>query len=84
MIHEEVLKSFFRRLGYSCYNNRFLPWGINLKTDLERLGYPLYKARVILDIGTNDGRWLTSVYDIFPQATIHAFEPVPTTYDELC
>jgi FkbM family methyltransferase len=44
----------------------------------------LNKARVILDIGTNDGRWLTSVYDIFPQATIHAFEPVPTTYDELC
>jgi hypothetical protein len=57
---KKLLKSFFRRLGYSCYNNRFLPLGINLKTDLERLSYPLNKARVILDIGANDGRWLTS------------------------
>jgi FkbM family methyltransferase len=81
---KKLLKSLFRRLGYSCYNNRFLPWGIILKTDLERLGYPLNQARLILDIGANDGRWLSSVYDIFPQATIHAFEPVPTTYDDLC
>ena len=81
---KKLLKSLFRRLGYSCYNNHFLPWGISLKTDLERLGYPLNEARVILDIGANDGRWLTSVYDIFPQATIHAFEPAPATYADLC
>lgn len=81
---KKLLKSLLRRVGYTCYNNRFLPWGISLKTDLERLGYPLNKAQVILDIGANDGRWLTSVYDIFPHATIHAFEPVPTTYEDLC
>jgi hypothetical protein len=60
------------------------PGGLNLKSDLERLGFSPAKAQVILDIGANDGRWLTTVYEIFPRATIHAFEPVPTTFEALC
>ena len=81
---KKLLKRLLNHAGFSCYNNRFLPWGINLKSDLTRLGVPLDKAQVVLDIGANDGRWLTSVYDTFPRATMHAFEPVSTTYQDLC
>jgi len=81
---KKILKTLLRVAGYSCYNNRSGPWGLNLKSDLERLGFSPAKAQVILDIGANDGRWLTIVYEIFPRATIHAFEPVPTTFEALC
>jgi FkbM family methyltransferase len=80
---KKLAKALLRRAGYTCYDNRFPPWGINLQSDLVRLGFPPAKARVILDIGANVGSWSTSAYEIFPRATIHAFEPVPTTFETL-
>jgi FkbM family methyltransferase len=78
----KLLKTLLSRAGYTCYNDR--PWGSDLKTDLKKLGFSPRKAQVILDIGANDGRWLASAYQIFPRATFHAFEPVPTTFETLC
>ena len=80
---KKLLKGIFRQAGYSCFNNKALPWGINLKSDLERIGYRPADANVVLDIGANDGRWLTGVHHVFPNATIHAFEPVPSTFEDL-
>ena len=77
-------KTLLRRAGYTCYSDRSSPWGSNLKTDLEKLGFSPTKAQVILDIGANDGRWLASAYHMFPHATFHAFEPVPNTFETLC
>jgi FkbM family methyltransferase len=81
---KKLLKTLLRHAGYTCYNDRFAPWGISLKLDLERLGLSTSKAQVILDIGANVGLWSTSAHQIFPSATIHAFEPVPTTFATLC
>jgi FkbM family methyltransferase len=78
----KLLKTLLSRAGYTSYNDR--PWGYSLKTDLKKLGFSPRKAQVILDIGANDGRWLASAYKIFPRATFHAFEPVPTTFETLC
>ena len=83
---KKPLKSLLRFAGYNCYRyrHRFAPWGVSLELDLERLGSSPSKAQVILDIGANIGVWSTSAYEIFPRATIHAFEPVPTTFATLC
>jgi hypothetical protein len=78
------MKTLSKRAGYTCYNDRSAPRGTNLKTDLEKLGFSPTKAQVILDIGANDGRWLTSSYEKFPRAAFHAFEPVPTPFAILC
>jgi FkbM family methyltransferase len=38
----------------------------------------------VLDIGANVGVITRKAYQSFPEATIHAFEPVATTYEVLC
>ncbi len=35
---------------------------------------------VVFDVGANVGHWSKTVLEIVPQATIHAFEPSPTTF----
>jgi len=82
---KKLLKTLLRLAGYNCYRyrNRFAPWGVSLELDLERLGWSPSKARVILDIGANVGLWSASACEIFHRATIHAFEPVPSTFATL-
>ncbi|MBA2279882.1 MAG: FkbM family methyltransferase [Acidimicrobiia bacterium] len=38
---------------------------------------------VILDVGANVGHWTAAARRCFPNATIHAFEPAPPTFDRL-
>jgi FkbM family methyltransferase len=40
--------------------------------------------RTVFDIGANVGDMVRMAYESFPQATIHAFEPVDATYRTLC
>jgi FkbM family methyltransferase len=39
--------------------------------------------RVIFDVGANVGTWSTHALNVFPHATLHAFEIVPTTFEAL-
>jgi FkbM family methyltransferase len=82
---KKLLKTLLRLAGYNCYRyrNRSAPWGVSLELDLERLGWSPSKSQVILDIGANVGVWSASANQIFPHATIHAFEPVPKTFATL-
>lgn len=48
---------------------------------LERLR-PL-RPKVVFDVGANVGDWSVHAAVAFPEATIHAFEPVPDTYSAL-
>jgi FkbM family methyltransferase len=82
---KKLLKTLLRLAGYNCYRyrNRSAPWGVSLELDLERLGWSPSKTQVILDIGANVGLWSASACEIFPRATIHAFEPVPSTFATL-
>jgi FkbM family methyltransferase len=45
---------------------------------------PSYKPSVIFDVGANIGQSCVSYARIFPEATIHAFEPVPAAFEQLC
>lgn len=47
------------------------------------LGLREYPIRTILDIGANRGLWALQAHRGFPEATIHAFEPLPDVFDEL-
>lgn len=39
--------------------------------------------RVVYDVGANVGQWVTSALPYFPQAELHLFEPVPSTFSQL-
>lgn len=43
---------------------------------------PLSPA-IVLDVGANRGTWSNVALDAFPSAVVHAFEPVPDTYERL-
>ena len=38
---------------------------------------------VIFDVGANIGAWSKAAHELFPSATIHAFEPLPTAFEQL-
>jgi FkbM family methyltransferase len=40
-------------------------------------------VRTILDVGANEGQFALILRRLFPQATIHSFEPVPAAYARL-
>lgn len=46
---------------------------------LSQLGH----ARTVLDVGANRGTWTREALRMLPDATLHAFEPIPETYMEL-
>lgn len=59
--------------------NRFTENGEQALLDrLAPLGF-----RVLFDVGANVGNWSTYALKVFPQAELHAFEIVPTTFQEL-
>lgn len=42
-----------------------------------------FNPQCILDVGANVGEWSLIASELFPAATIHSFEVVPSTYSEL-
>jgi FkbM family methyltransferase len=67
-------------LGIQIYRGWF-PRGMNLSFDLLRL-LP-QKKMVICDVGANVGQTATDLHRSHPLAMIHAFEPIPATYQLL-
>jgi FkbM family methyltransferase len=63
----------------------------NLEYDLNKNGEAavlrtlaaIQSARTIVDVGANKGDWSLIASDLFPDATVHAFEIVPETYGRL-
>ena len=52
-------------------------------TVLERIRTSGTEVRTIFDVGANVGNWSLSVSEIFPEATIYAFEPALETFGQL-
>jgi FkbM family methyltransferase len=48
---------------------------------LKSLALP--PGAVIFDVGANVGRWSQQARRLFPSAEIHAFEPLPTAFEQL-
>lgn len=63
---------------------RWIPWGLSWCYDLRRCFASAGKTpRMLFDVGANIGQTALHLHAHFPQATIHAFEPVPQTFEML-
>jgi FkbM family methyltransferase len=77
-----VLGEAFDRVGLYASRRRALPRGFDWLLDVERSFSP-GKPRTVLDVGANVGQTTLSVRKRFPEAAIHAFEPVSSTFATL-
>jgi FkbM family methyltransferase len=59
-----------------------VPWGVTWPYDVTRLARTR-AAQTIFDVGANVGQTAILLHRFFPGATIHSFEPVPSTYGSL-
>jgi FkbM family methyltransferase len=76
-----MLKRLVERVtGYWVYRARYLPIGADLRIDLVRRGL---SPSVIYDVGANTGQTYRRFRRDFPDARIHCFEPVRSTYAQL-
>jgi FkbM family methyltransferase len=76
----KAVQAMLARCGIMAYRRSTLPVGVDLVFDINRLfGEPA----TILDVGANCGQTALSFADGFPSAKIYAFEPVPTTFEQL-
>jgi FkbM family methyltransferase len=75
------LKSAMCKRNVYVYRNS-LPWGTCLVADIRRLRLR-EQALTVLDVGANVGGMLSMLRAVAPRATIHAFEPVPSTFGKL-
>lgn len=57
-----------------------LPFGADVYLDIHRLGF---HPKVIFDVGANVGQKSIYMSKLWPNAEIHAFEPVSTTFQTL-
>ena len=71
-----------KRIGKYRIVNAELRWGIDLFDDLQKLE-DLGAFRMAFDVGANVGRISERFLRHFPEATIHAFEPVGSTFTRL-
>lgn len=76
------LKSTFTSLtGIEFYRNN-PAWGQRMDKDLARLRTD-FQPRVLFDIGANVGQTVERFLEYYPDAQVHAFEPVPKTFAQL-
>jgi FkbM family methyltransferase len=71
-----------KRIGKYRIVNAESRWGIDLFDDLQKLADP-GTFRVVFDVGANVGEMAALFVKHFPAATVHAFEPVGSTFAEL-
>lgn len=80
------LASKFRKLlldkfGYYLHEAKTMSVGTDYAVDLvEKVGL---KPNTIFDIGANIGQTVEFYRDIYPNASIYSFEPIPKTFGEL-
>jgi FkbM family methyltransferase len=78
----ELINRRLRRVGnYRVIHARY-KWGVDLFDDLDKL-INAQQVEVVFDIGANVGNTAKLYLERFPKATVHAFEPVKTTFFEL-
>lgn len=82
----KLIKRAIAQTGIYYCKRQYLPMGIDwhqdIKRSLERAGEPR-SIQNILDVGANVGQTTIELRKAFPCGTIHAFEPVGSTFREL-
>ncbi|MCB9853108.1 MAG: FkbM family methyltransferase [Phycisphaerales bacterium] len=79
-------------MSYSWLKSVFSAVGLDLRRialrhrddidDLRRI-FPGDSARILFDIGANEGQTATRLLKAFSSATVHSFEPTPALYEAL-
>jgi FkbM family methyltransferase len=86
---ERLLIYFAKKLNVDLLTHAHVQAGLAGYNDLEHTGEKQLLAflakkdvtvNTLFDAGTNDGTYSLLLTEIFPNASIHAFEPVPDTY----
>ena len=72
----------FKRIGKYRIVNAASRWGIDLFDDLQKLADPS-TFQMVFDVGANVGHMSALFLTHFPEADIHAFEPVGSTFRKL-
>lgn len=70
-------------LFHKAYSNLDYDCRYNGETRILEILQTLGTVRTVLDVGANAGEWTRLAAALLPKATIHAFEIVPRTYQEL-
>ncbi len=81
-----LIRKLLQRFGYDIvkYNPPYTPGLFDKQQLLKDYQWLVeYDFHSILDIGANEGQFSDKMRLLFPQATIHAFEPIKESYDLL-
>lgn len=78
----ELFRKYLSRIGRLRISHATGSWGLSLLDDLDKLESPL-DFETIFDVGANEGQTLAVFLRHFPNAFVHAFEPVGHTFQRL-
>lgn len=79
---KQLIKDALNRAGIYYAKRQYMPCGIDWLWDIQRI-LGDRSVRTVFDVGANVGQTTRMIKERFPAATVHAFEPVPTTYRSL-
>lgn len=79
------LRSVLDSFGYVLWKRDFLRFGISPFLDVSRLNTAWNRTTdVVFDVGANVGQFAREVRHELPLASIHSFEPHPSSFEKLC
>ena len=78
-----VVRGLFERAGLYVKKYDKLPYGIDWMRDCDRICGRGWSPRLVFDVGANRGQTTRALKKHWPHATVHAFEPVSSTYAAL-
>jgi FkbM family methyltransferase len=79
---KKLLHQLVKKAGYQLSKRDFMPSGISLERDMSQT-IDLLSIKTVFDIGANKGDMALYFNEVFPNATISAFEPISSTYQLL-
>jgi FkbM family methyltransferase len=78
---KQLLHTALNRLGIYYAKRQYMPVGIDWLWDIHRLTGG--RVATVFDVGANIGQTTGMIKQQFPDAHVHAFEPVGSTYELL-
>lgn len=79
---KNLIKAALSRAGIYYAKRRYMPSGIDWLWDVHRL-IRGRRLETVFDVGANVGQTTLSIKGRFPDARVHAFEPVDSTFTTL-
>ena len=79
---KQLLKKILDNRGWFLRKNNGLPFGVNLRSDIERLG-GTKNIHTAYDVGAHHGLISRCLAEMFSNTMVYSFEPVSTTYKVL-